>query len=115
MTEPETDYTKYRGKCKEMSEEACFHDPTLTLVRGFYYCPIWNSEQPHWWTERTDGSIFDPTAKQFPSAGKGIYTPFNGLVHCSNCGKELKEEDASFDSNYVFCSYKCHGIFVGVY
>lgn len=109
------DYLKYRGKCKELSEEAVFNDPTLTLVRGHYFCPIWNTEEPHWWTIRKDGTIFDPTKNQFPSKGLGIYTPFNGLVTCSNCGKEIKEEDASFDSNYVFCSNYCHGYFVGIY
>lgn len=36
----ETDYMKYRGKCKEMSEQACLLDSSLTLVRGYYYCPV---------------------------------------------------------------------------
>ncbi len=31
-----SDYLKYRGKCKEMSEQLCATDPTLTLVRGYY-------------------------------------------------------------------------------
>jgi len=110
----ETNYLKYRGKCKELSEDACFNDPSLKLVRGHYFCPIWNSEEAHWWTEREDGTIFDPTKAQFPSNGLGIYTPFSGIVECSNCGKSLKEEEASFDSNYCFCSYSCHGRFVGI-
>ena len=29
--------------------------------------------------------------------------------------KEMKEEEASFDSNYCFCSDRCRGKFVGVY
>lgn len=106
-------YRLYRGKCKQMSEALVAEDPTLTLVRGHYFCPIWNSDEPHWWCERPDGSIVDPTREQFPSKGSGIYTPFNGMCECSNCGKEVAEEDATFDSNYVFCSYKCYGHFIG--
>jgi hypothetical protein len=111
----ETDYSKFRGKCKEFCEEAIAADPTLILVRGHYYCPIWNSEEAHWWTTRPDGSIFDPTKAQFPSNGLGFYTPFSGMVECSQCEKEMKEEEATFDSNYCFCSYACHGKFVGVF
>lgn len=107
------DYLKYRGKCKEMSEALIAADPTLTLVRGHYYCPFWG-EQPHWWTVTQDGTINDPTKDQFPSKGDGVYTPFNGLVHCANCGKEMKEEEASFESNYAFCSDSCHMRFVGL-
>lgn len=111
----EANYLEFRGRCKELSEEACTADPSLTLVRGHYYCPIWNTEEAHWWTTRPDGSVFDPSKAQFPSNGLGIYTPFDGMINCSNCGKEMKEEEASFDSNYAFCSNWCHGCFVGVY
>ena len=34
---------------------------------------------------------------------------------CSNCGERVHESKATFDSNYVFCSYECHGQFVGVF
>lgn len=107
-------YMKYRGKCKEMSEQAVEDDPTLTLVRGHYHCPIWG-EQGHWWTVREDGTIFDPTAKQFPSGGiEEYYVEFNGILPCANCGKEIKEEDAMGYGNYGFCSDVCVGDFVGV-
>lgn len=108
------DYTKFRGKCKEMSDALCAADPTLTLVRGHYFCPVWNSDEPHWWCTKPDGTIVDPTAAQFGSKGYGIYTPFDGVVECSECGKETKEEDARFDSNYAFCSTVCHMRFVGL-
>lgn len=107
-------YKLYRGKCKEFSEKAVAEDPTLTLVRGHYYCPHWG-EQPHWWTVRPDGTIHDPTKLQFPSEGKGLYVPFNGMVSCSECGKEVKEEEASIEGNYAFCSSGCYGRFVGVW
>lgn len=108
------DYLTYRGKCKEMSEALCLEDPTLTLVRGHYFCPMWNRDEPHWWCVKPDGTVVDPTAKQFPSKGHGIYTPFNGLVTCDECGKEVPEAEAHFDSNYAFCSHRCHGRFVGI-
>lgn len=110
----ESDYLKYRGKCKEFSERLVQEDPTLRLVRGHYYDYAWG-EQPHWWCEHEDGTIVDPTRDQFPSRGAGLYVPFDGHLECSNCGKEMREEDASFDSNYAFCSYECHGRFVGVF
>ena len=109
-----SNYLRYRGKCKEEAEKLCQEDPTLTLVRGHYFCPLWNSEEPHWWCTKSDGTIVDPTKLQFPSGGLGIYTPFSGLVTCSECGKELKEEEAQFDSNYTFCSTACHMRFVGL-
>ena len=66
------------------------------------------------WTTRPDGTIHDPTREQFPSRGRGIYTPFNGMVECANCGKEIAEEEASVEGRYEFCCYQCHGRFVGV-
>lgn len=109
----ESDYLKYRGKCKEMSEDLCAQDPTLTLVRGHYYCHVFG-EQPHWWCTKPDGTIVDPTAKQFPSNGSGAYVEFDGYVSCSECDKEGKEADFSYESNYAFCSNRCHMYFVGL-
>lgn len=108
-----TDYEKYRGKCKEMSEAMVAADPSLRLVRGHYYCPVWG-EQPHWWCVNSEDEIVDPTKDQFPSRGTGYYVEFDGIVHCSECGKEMLEEEAEYESNYCFCSYECHGRFVGV-
>jgi len=84
-------YGQYRGKCYELSKEACEKDSSLTLVRGHYYCPVWNTVEPHWWTVRQDGSIFDPTSRQFPSNGSGFYEEFDGMISCSECGKKIKE------------------------
>ena len=104
-----------RGKCKEMSDEAIINNPGLTLVRGWYDCPL-EGKQAHWWTKDKDGIIFDPTRKQFMSGGiKEFYIEYNGVVSCAECGKDVLEEDAEFESNYAFCSYKCHGKFIGVF
>jgi hypothetical protein len=108
------DYAKYRGKCKEMSDALIAADPTLTLVRGHYHCPMWG-EQPHWWTKTKDGTIIDPTKDQFPSRGIGEYVEFSGTIPCANCDKPIREEDADIEGNYAFCSYECHGKFVGAF
>lgn len=108
-----SDYELYRGKCREMSELEVAKDPTLRLARGYYFCPIWG-KQPHWWTVRPDGTIHDPSAKQFPSKGIGEYVESDGTVECAECGKRLAEADADIDGNYAFCSSRCHGRFVGV-
>ncbi len=108
------DYTKYRGKCKEMSEALIVDDPTLTLVRGHYMDPAWG-KQPHWWCKKPDGTIVDPTKDQFPSKGCSTYVEFDGTLPCSECGKIMKEQDADFDGNYAFCSYECHGRSVGAF
>lgn len=108
-----TDYQRYRGKCREMSEAAVRSDPSLTLVRGYYYCPAWG-KQAHWWTRRPDGSIYDPTRLQFPSKGNGEYVEFDGWFECSECGKRIREEeDGTVAGNYIFCSNACYGHFVG--
>lgn len=110
-----SDYLEFRGKCKELSEAAVLADPTLRLVRGHYHCPLWNKDEPHWWCVKPDGTIVDPTARQFPSKGLGIYTEFNGRIACSECGKEVTEDEALLESNYAFCSSRCYGRFVGVF
>jgi len=108
-----TDYAKYRGRCKEMSEALVSQNPNLTLVRGYYDCPFWGL-QPHWWVKDREGNVIDPTAKQFPSKGMGEYIEFDGNVECSECGKQMREEQARFESNYAFCSVKCNMRFVGL-
>lgn len=113
MNEQESDYKKYRGKCKEMSEAECQKDHTLTLVRGHYECPVYGS-QPHWWCVTQTGEIVDPTVKQFPFPGAGTYVPFSGHVECAECGKEMEEDAARFEINYAFCSTKCNMRFVGL-
>jgi hypothetical protein len=110
-----SDYRLYRGKCKELSETLCSENPNLRLVRGHYFCPIWNTDEQHWWCEDINtGKIVDPSAKQFPSKGLGTYTPFNGMVECAECGKTLPEDRAKFYGSYAFCSESCICRFVGL-
>jgi hypothetical protein len=109
----ETDYMKYRGKCKELSEAAIEANPSLRLARGYYHCPVWRSRESHWWTVDPDGKIHDPTKDQFPSKGIGLYEEFDGKIECSECCKEIDESEAHFVSNYTFCSGTCYARFVG--
>ena len=111
---PDEGYAKYRGKCKEYCEQAVSSDPTLTIVRGYYYDPIWGTVEQHWWTKRADDTIYDPTCEQFPSAGGGLYEEFNGWYSCDECGKEVEEKDAVPCGNYVCCSQRCAFHLVGL-
>jgi len=114
LNDSEDDYKKYRGKCKEYVEVLIAYDKTLKAVRGHYICPIWGS-QAHWWCVKPDGTIIDPTAKQFPSKGRtGEYIPFDGKLICENCGKEVLEENAHINGNYACCSYSCAMRLVGL-
>lgn len=110
----QTDYSKYRGKCKELSEAACAANPSLMMIRGHYFCPIWNTQEAHWWCEDKHGNITDPSKNQFPSKGLGEYVAFDGTMECAECGKTLQEHDAVFESSYAFCSTRCLMKFVGL-
>jgi hypothetical protein len=110
----EDGYRLLAGNCKRICEAIASVDDEWTLVRGHYICPMWG-ERAHWWLKAKDGTIYDPTVFQFPTPRIGDYVEFDGTVTCSQCGKEMKEDEASFESNYAFCSGECHGRFVGVY
>jgi len=115
MNPEQSDYLKYRGKCKEYSEQLVKNNPDLILVRGYYYCSVYG-KQAHWWVKDNLGNIIDPTKDQFPSKGNGVYEEFDGIIECSECGKKITESEARFDGNghYAFCSTKCNLRFVGL-
>ena len=108
-----TDYLNYRGRCRELAEAEITKDATLVLVRGWYLCPLWG-QQAHWWCRRPDGTIVDPSVKQFPTAGVGAeYIEFDGMIECEYCHREVKEEDAYMYAHHAYCSYACFGHDVG--
>ena len=109
-----TDYEQYRGKCKEYCEIAIKNDPTLTIIRGYYYCPVWDREEQHWWTKMANGSTYDPTSNQFPSRGAGIYTEFDGNITCEECGLTVQEEHATMVGRFPCCSNNCAMKLVGL-
>jgi hypothetical protein len=112
VVEPTTAAYALRGRCRELSEAAVSADPSLRLVRGWYHDPSWGAQE-HWWTERPDGSIFDPTAAQFPQDGIAcLYEEYRGVFPCQGCGVEVHEENEErYDS---CCTYTCYGRMVGV-
>lgn len=107
-----SDYLKYRGKCKEMSEALVVADSSLILVRGHYICPVWG-EQQHWWCKKLDGTIVDPTKDQFPSKGTGQYVEFDGICNCEYCHKEVPEAEVYAVDHHVYCSGDCYAHDVG--
>lgn len=109
------DYKTYRGKCKQLSEEACAKDPTLRLVRGHVFVREWCSEEAHWWCERPDGTIFDPSVLQFPSTPVE-YEEFDGVLYCCQCSKEGDEHTFTFlgSGDYFACSTECAHKFLGI-
>jgi len=113
-----TDYQKYRGRCRELAEKECENNPNLELIRGYYHCPIWGTQQ-HWWCKnKVTNEIVDPTKRQFPSKGVGEYEEFNGMVTCAECGKmeyeKVAMEQWHIMGNYICCSMECCGKLVGV-
>jgi len=105
-------YSKYRGKCKQLCDQLIKTQPNLILVRGYYHDAFWD-KQPHWWCKDEFGNIVDPSKKQFPDQN-GEYEEFDGWFNCSNCSKQVHENDEGiiFDSNYVFCDGTCYMKFV---
>ena len=109
----DTDYKKFRGKCKEMAEALVKADPTLRLVRGHYHCPMWG-RQAHWWTVKPDGVIVDPSVRQFPTKGMAAeYVEWSGVEPCINCGDAVVEADLIRYSGC--CSWSCFGSLVGIH
>lgn len=66
--------------------------PELLPVNGIYYDHIKGTSR-HWWCKTKDNIIIDPTAKQFPSNGKGIYEAWprqkHALRYCHYCHKQV--------------------------
>jgi len=110
------DYHEFRGRCRELCALAIATDPSLRLVRGHYWEGLWPSdpEQPHWWCVKPDGTIVDPSARQFPSNGAGEYVEFTGFLPCAQCGTVVHENDAVINGNYGFCTTRCACEYVGI-
>lgn len=109
------DYSKYRGRCKELSEAECAKDPTLRLVRGHVFVPGWATVEAHWWCERPDGTVVDPSVLQFPFTPVD-YEEFDGILFCCNCGDQGTEDTMIYlgSGDYFACSNSCANHFVGL-
>lgn len=96
------DTTGY-GKCDVRTEEMVAAFPELRRARGFYHCPSWGP-RTHWWCLTADGTVVDPSCRQFPSGGAGRYQELEedelptGV--CPDCGGFCFKEEP-------FCSDSC--------
>jgi len=108
---------KYRGKCKEMAENAALNNESLKVVRGWYYEPMWSKEEQHWWCiNKTDNTIVDPSRFQFPTKGiKEFYREFDGKINCYICDKECLEKSMIFQGSYAVCNPQCCRELLGVH
>ena len=112
MLDEQSDYMKYRGKCKEACEALVVKNPNMKMVRGHYYDCMWDKSEQHWWCVDENNVIHDPTKDQFPTKGMGEYTEFSGFVDCVICGKTITESeiDGHSTGRHIYCSYDCYGL-----
>ena len=110
-----------RGQCESQAKYLATTDSNLRVVRGYYHCPVWGP-QAHWWCEKSDGTIVDPTVEQFPSHSyvqPSFYEEYDGTLVCASCGVTGREGDEGWDivgnGHYAVCSYRCHGYLVGIF
>lgn len=110
-----TDIVKHnglvRGRCQEASARMVEAFPELRHVRG--YARLDNGFAPaHWWCEREDGAVVDPTATQF----EGVigYDEYNEDKHgplpigkCGDCGTEVYKAE----NHNGFCDEICEASF----
>lgn len=98
------------GTCREVSAEMVEAFPELRRVRGHYSGAGLTYPWPHWWLVTENGAIVDPTAAQWPDAGRGQYEPHDEAGpeptgKCPNCGGYC------YDGN-TCCSPTCHQEYV---
>lgn len=89
------------GRCREVTTAMQLAFPELIRIRGHYLDPFWGKRE-HWWLADGD-EIIDPTAAQFPSKGRGVYTPWiegapepTGI--CPNCGEYVYRDTCCSDA-----------------
>jgi hypothetical protein len=84
-----------RARCESATRAMLEVFPELRRVRGFYYDAMWGA-RTHWWCVAPDGSIVDPTSRQFPSQGAGHYQEWREgdeepSGRCLGCGDYIFE------------------------
>lgn len=103
-------YEQYYGQCQKACGAMVLVFPELTIRKG-YASTEWG-ERGHWWLTTADGTIIDPTAKQFPSIfGYREWVPGSLVLigKCCNCGDEIWEAVQSLDNikRKEICSVAC--------
>lgn len=105
-------YEDAYGQCEKTARAMVEDFPgELRLVRGHYYDIGWG-ERGHWWCETLEGGVVvDPTARQFPTQGRGPYVEFLGTDdqlptgRCMECGEETFE-------GKTFCTTGCERAYI---
>lgn len=104
-------YEKTYGKCREACEAMAKEFPELRIAKGHADTLGWG-RRAHWWLVADNGSIIDPTRKQFP----GVYNydewePGKEVCvgKCCNCGGEIWEavQDLEHIENKMLCGPSC--------
>lgn len=102
-----SDPLKGRGKCKDLAGALAQAFPELRLVAGYYYDIAWGPQQ-HWWCVDASGKVFDPTADQFPTKGRGVYEEVavedRPVGVCMECGDDVFRDSPAAPH---FCSKEC--------
>ena len=99
------------GLCASASKELAAAFPTLRIVRG-HVSGVLIGRRGHWWCEDPDGTIYDPTRRQFP--GPMDYEEWQPgtevrVGRCMNCGDDIYEIIESLDNvvQKCCCSEAC--------
>jgi hypothetical protein len=100
------------GRCKEEVEAMHEAFPELVIVKGFIYTDFgagYESERirEHWWLKDEEGTIFDPTAGQFPFIE--CYREYKEgddvrIGKCMHCGTVLWGQPGT---SKTFCNDDC--------
>jgi hypothetical protein len=101
----------YWRKCESVTLRMKEAFPELIRVRGHYH-DIWFGPIPHWWLKTEDGTIIDPTCRQFSEVQSWDMSGHHSLYaevddenlptgKCPNCGE--------YSYNRMFCcSENCY-------
>lgn len=102
-------YKTSHQNCSSFTHAMAAQFPELRKVAGFYFAA--DSGAPygeHWWLEDARGVVVDPTADQFPCAGRGRYVRYDPTQHlvvkgkCPVCGTGLVSRKGAYP-----CSRGC--------
>ena len=104
------------GACKDATAAMIVAFSELRRVNGHYFDHLWG-EREHWWCVDVDGSIVDPTAKQFPSRGHGAYVELDPNAQtpsgmCPECGGYVYNGETFCSDGHaaIYMAYLATGI-----
>lgn len=99
------------GLCADATRRMVVAFPELKRVAGTAYSAMRTTE--HWWCVAPDGTVVDPTARQFSGCGVVEYVPWKPgdevrVGRCMNCGEDIYERVESLQgSRREICGETC--------